>query len=106
MKNKENNILDLATQLRWEIGEDFHDQLAEGIYADATNIARKVVIKEGEKGHFNFDRALDNVLTSRIWGFPIMIAILGIVLWLTIIGANYPSGLLADLLLGNLYPFL
>ncbi len=106
MENKENNILDLATQLRWEIGEDFHDQLAEGIYADATNIARKVVIKEDEKGDFNFDRALDNVLTSRIWGFPIMIAILGVLLWLTIIGANYPSGLLSDLLLGNLYPFL
>ncbi len=106
MGNKENKILELATQLRWDIGEDFHDQLAESIYADATNIARKSVIKEGEKENFNFDRALDRVLTSRLWGFPIMITVLGMILWLTIVGANYPSGLLSDLLLGKIYPFL
>lgn len=34
---------------------------------------------------------IDKILTSRIYGIPIMILTLGIILWITIIGANYPS---------------
>jgi len=93
MKNKENNILDLATQLRWEIGEDFHDQLAEGIYADASEITKGSVSTKDQEKSFRFDRKLDKIVTSKIWGFPIMFFILAIVLWLTIEGANYPSSL-------------
>lgn len=36
------------------------------------------------------------MLTSRIFGIPIMIGLLGIVFWLTIQGANYPSEFLAN----------
>lgn len=42
------------------------------------------------------DRDIDRILTSRIFGIPIMIALLGVVFWLTIAGANVPSSLLAD----------
>jgi ferrous iron transport protein B len=35
-----------------------------------------------------------------------MLLILGVVLWLTIVGANYPSSLLADLLLDTVHPAL
>lgn len=103
---KTNKILNTSNDLRWKIGEGFHDKLTEGIYADAANIAQNSVHKKGNKKRFRFDRSLDKIVTSRLWGFPIMIAILSIVLWLTIIGANYPSGLLADLLIGNAYPWL
>lgn len=41
---------------------------------------------------------IDKVLTSRIFGIPIMILFLGIILWLTITGSNYPSSLLSNLL--------
>ena len=34
-----NRILNLTRELRWQIGEDFHENLAEGIYADASEIA-------------------------------------------------------------------
>ena len=42
MKNKDTqDLLDLASELRWEVGENFHDTLVEGIYADAAHIAQK-----------------------------------------------------------------
>ncbi len=55
---------------------------------------------------FDLDRTIDRLVTSRLWGFPIMILLFTGVLWLTISGANVPSGLLADLLLGTIHPWL
>ena len=43
------------------------------------------------------DRKIDKILTSKIFGFPIMILFLGIIFWITIIGANYPSQVLFSL---------
>ena len=40
------------------------------------------------------DKKIDKILTSKKFGFPIMILFLGIIFWLTIVGANYPSQLL------------
>ena len=42
------------------------------------------------------DRKLDRILTSKRTGIPIMLALLCVVFWLTITGANYPSQLLSD----------
>ena len=44
--------------------------------------------------HF-FDRKIDKILTSKTFGIPIMLLFLGIIFWITIIGANYPSQLLS-----------
>lgn len=41
---------------------------------------------------------IDKVLTSKYFGIPLMIMFLGIILWLTISGSNYPSSLLSKLL--------
>ena len=43
----------------------------------------------------NRDRKIDSILTSRIFGIPIMLALLCCILWITIWGANYPSGILS-----------
>ena len=99
-------IVSLANELRWNIGEGYHDKLTEGIYADATAIAKNVVLKEGEKKSFKIDSVIDNIVTSRIWGFPIMLFIFSAVLWVTIEGANVPSSMLAALLLDTIHPFL
>lgn len=99
-------ILDLASKLRWQVGHDFHDHLTEGIYSDAATITARVEEKPDRKISYSFDRTLDKILTSRAFGFPIMLLILSVVLWLTIQGANYPSGMLATLLLDTVYPFL
>ncbi len=107
MENKPiDRILMLTNDLRWNIGEDFHDTLAEGIYADASEIAESSVSTPSGKRKFRLDRKIDRIVTSSIWGFPIMFLILGVVLWLTIEGANYPSSMLAELLLDKFHPIL
>jgi ferrous iron transport protein B len=105
-KNSIEKIIALSRDLRWQIGDDFHDNLAEGIYADASEIAMGSVSDDNRKKLFRLDAKIDKIVTSKTWGFPIMILILGAVLWITIIGANYPSSMLANLLLDNIHPFL
>lgn len=99
-------IIALSNELRWQIGDDFHDNLAEGIYADASEIVKTTVQTKNSKARSRLDTKIDKIVTSKIWGFPIMLLILGIVLWITIIGANYPSSMLANLLLDNIHPGL
>jgi ferrous iron transport protein B len=40
---------------------------------------------------------MDRIVTSRLWGFPIMFVLFALMFWLTIAGANVPSAMLADL---------
>lgn len=105
-KDSIQDILELSNELRWQIGDEFHDNLTEGIYADASEIVEHAVHTSDEKKRLRFDAKLDKILTSKTLGFPLMFLILGVVLWLTIIGANYPSGMLATLLLDTIHPAL
>lgn len=100
------DILTTAQTLRWEIGQDYHERLMEAIYTDASNIADRAVTRPGEKPRFDLDRTIDRIVTSRRWGFPLMILLLALVFWLTISGANVPSQMLATLLLDTVHPFL
>lgn len=89
-----NNILKSATELRTISEPQFRDQVVKSIYNDAEYIASKVISTK-QTGKIDWDHKLDDILTSRWLGFPIMLLLLGIVFWLTITGANYPSQLLA-----------
>lgn len=97
-------LLELARQVHLEIGENFHDQWTESIYADAYRICSEVVLQAHVEGRLPLDVRLDRILTSRRWGFPIMLLLLGVIFWLTIVGSNYPSSLLSDLLVGQVHP--
>jgi ferrous iron transport protein B len=99
-------ILKFAQSLRWEVGIDFHEHLMESIYTDAVRIADRAVTRPEGKPRFDFDRTLDRIITSRTWGFPLMLVLLMIVFWLTISGANVPSKFLANILLDTVQPFL
>ena len=59
-----------------------------------------------KKARFDFDRKLDGLLTSRLFGFPLMLLILAAVFWLTIEGANVPSAFLASILIDTGHPLL
>ena len=100
------DVLALARSLRWEIGGDFHQTLMETIYTDAARIADRAVTRSGEKQRFDLDRIIDRLVTSRRWGIPIMILMFTLVFWITITGANIPSQMLSDLLIGKIYPLL
>jgi ferrous iron transport protein B len=103
---KRESILAAANNLRWEFGENLHDTLMESIYENATTISSKTVIYSDKKPAFSLDRALYKILTSRYLGFPIMFLILAVVFWVTIEGANIPSGLIANLLVDTFHPAL
>ena len=94
------DVLKTADSLRWQIGRNFHEQLMEDIYTDAAQLADRAVTRPGEKPRFDLDRTIDRIVTSRVWGFPLMILLFTLVFWITISGANVPSGWLATLLIG------
>lgn len=103
---KAKEILRTAEVLRWAIGSDFHEQLIGAIYTDAARIADRAVTRLSEGPRFDLDRTIDRMVTSRTWGFPIMLLLLAVVFWITISGANVPSELLAGLLVDTVHPFL
>lgn len=75
------------------------DRIVSHIVFTAEEICSKVVTFENEK-YNKTDRKIDSILTSKTFGIPIMILLLGVVFWITITGANYPSKLLTSLLFG------
>jgi len=99
-------ILAMADDLRRQVGTPFHERLVESIYADAARLADRAVTRPGAKPRFDFDRAVDGIVTSRRWGFPIMALLFTLMFWLTIAGANIPSRWLSALLLDTAYPAL
>ncbi|MCB8966664.1 MAG: ferrous iron transporter B [Ardenticatenaceae bacterium] len=103
---RETDILQTAETLRWQIGQNFHEQLMEDIYTEAARIADRAVTRAGEKPRFDMDRTIDHIVTSRVWGFPLMVLLFTVVFWLTISGANVPSGWLSYIFLDTLHPLL
>lgn len=99
-------VLSLAMSLRREIGTDFHRTLMEAIYAEAARICERVVKRVPKSLGRDFDHTLDQFLTSRWFGFPLLILMLTIVLWLTVAGANIPSKLISTILLDTVHPAL
>ena len=70
--------------------ENFKEKITAQIVKEAEKVCKEVVKYEDEK-YQERDRKIDKILTSKIWGFPIMLAFLGVILWITIVGSNYPS---------------
>lgn len=99
-------ILTTAESLRWELGGDFQQRLMESIYTDAARLADRAVRRSTERPRVDVDRVIDRLVTSRVWGFPLMLMLLTVVFWITISGANVPSSLLASLLLDKVHPLL
>lgn len=77
---------------------NIRDTIVSSIVFEAESIC-KVVVKYEKERYEQRDRKIDKIVTSKIWGIPIMIVFLGLILWLTIVGANYPSELLSNFFL-------
>ena len=99
-------LIAYADTLRWELGENLHDSVIESIFREAELIAKKVISAGNKVNRTNWEVTLDKIVTSRLFGFPIMFFMLAIVFWLTIEGANIPSAWLSDLLIGKIHPLL
>ena len=103
---KQSRVLRIADEYHKILGDRYRNDLVEAIYAQATTLINASVSTDFSARSFRVDRAIDRIVTHKIWGFPIMFLLLAGVLWITIIGANYPSQWLSDLFVGWLYPLL
>lgn len=75
----------------------FKDILVSAILKRNEEILDGVIITTKSQS-VSFDRKLDKLLTSKTFGFPIMIILFALIFWITISGANYPSALLSEFL--------
>lgn len=74
---------------------NFKDEITTSILKNCEVTCKKVCTYSNINYHRR-DRKIDKILTSKIWGIPIMLCFLGLIFWLTITGANYPSKLLSN----------
>ncbi len=77
-----------------EDADKFKDRIVGAVMSRCAEIFKKCVTLEKEE-YTKRDRRMDKLLTSRATGIPIMLLGLGIIFWITIVGANYPSELLS-----------
>ncbi len=70
--------------------DTFKDQLVSSVIKSAEQLCRGVVTHHHSE-YDNTDRHIDRLLTGRRFGYPLMLALLAAVFWLTINGANMPS---------------
>ena len=72
------------------ISKNFKDKIVADIMRKAEETSKEVCTFEN-KNYRERDLKIDKILTSKIFGIPIMILFLGLIFWITIVGANYPS---------------
>ena len=60
---------------------------------ECEKICKKVITIE-KRNATGRDLKIDKIITSKKFGIPLMILLLGFIFWITIIGANYPSSIL------------
>lgn len=74
--------------------DDIRDIIVEGIVTKAREIYAHCTCL-CDKCYSRRDRKLDKILTSKLTGIPIMLLLFGVIFYITISGANYPSELLS-----------
>lgn len=72
------------------------DEITKQIYSDCKKITDETVTFNN-KNYNEINLKIDRYLTSKKFGIPVMLLLLGVIFWITIIGANYPSSFLANL---------
>ncbi|MHC5111926.1 MAG: nucleoside recognition domain-containing protein [Planctomycetota bacterium] len=100
------NTMQRIDAIRDAVGEQFRDDIVSATFRTAEDIARDVVHRSRKRT--TWDERLDRIMTHPIWGWPVMMAVLAVVLWITVVGANIPSAFLAGILMeeGGLTSFL
>jgi ferrous iron transport protein B len=92
-----NDVLARAEALRHSLSAGFRDETVKSIYNEAERIAQRAV-HTGDERRWDLDQRIDRLVTSPIFGLPIMLLLLAIVFWLTIVATNVPSRMLATAL--------
>ena len=98
----ENDILDDLNTIKSKLPDIFdkskiRSHLSKTTYDYAKSISDQVVTITNSKA-FDRDEKIDRVVSSKIFGIPLMLLLLCGVLWITIEGANIPSEILSNIL--------
>ncbi|RME90737.1 MAG: ferrous iron transporter B [Anaerolineae bacterium] len=88
------DVIAKAAELRGTLSSGFRDEIVKSLYSEAERIARRAVKHIGER-RYDLDQKIDRLVTSPIFGLPIMLLLLAAIIWVTVIGANVPSDLIA-----------
>ena len=73
------------------------DFIVETINNEAEKISDECVTNNNRDYHKRY-RKIDRILTNKFTGIPIMLMLLSLIFWITIIGSNYPSTILSNIL--------
>ena len=76
---------------------ELKDNIVSSIVLKAEEISKKCITFKN-KDYNKKDRKIDRFLTNKLTGIPVMILLLITILWITIVGANYPSSILFNFL--------
>jgi ferrous iron transport protein B len=91
------DIVKEAAALRRSLEIGFREEVVTSLYAEVERITRRAV--HGTVCQtLELDQRIDRIVTSRAFGLPLMLMMLAAVFWLTIVGANVPSQMLAQAL--------
>ena len=93
------DVIAKAESLRNNLSTGFRDEIVKSIYNEAETIAQRAV-KTAKDKKYDLDQKIDRLVTSPWTGLPIMLILLGIIIWLTVSGANVVSEAIATLLFG------
>ncbi len=77
------------------VPSDFPDKISACIALRAEEICLSAVYFSKDRTCCR-DEKIDSVLTGKLFGIPVMLALFGFIFWLTVSGANYPSELLSE----------
>ena len=91
------DVINAADSLRNALSPDFRDDIVRSIYNEAEKIAGRSV-KSANDSKYDFDQKVDQIVTSPIIGLPIMLALLALIIWVTVSGANVVSDMISRLL--------
>lgn len=109
----ENNILDDLNNVKSKIPDIFDKSKIRSHFTKTTYDYAKVISDEvvtiTDKKAMDRDEKIDNIVSSKVFGIPIMLLLLCGVLWITIEGSNVPSSIISDVLFSiepKIYDFL
>ena len=91
--NIKKSIESCLTYLKNNGIEDYQSNIINSIMKTNLEITNKIC----KQTDFKVPK-IDKFLTLKLFGLPIMVIFLAIILWLTITGSNYPSTLLSNIL--------
>ena len=90
---EEKEIKEKLLSIKQQLNFNIKDEITNTIIKKTEEISKEVIAFESKDYNLK-NQKIDRIITSKLFGIPIMLGMLFMILWLTIKGANYPSNLL------------